>query len=58
MVWILPIAAGALALAFAKLGAMSVWIVVLSFFIKTGICLTVLAGGLLTARIFWKRRRH
>lgn len=58
MVWILPIAAGALALAFAKLGAMSVWIVVLSLVIKAGFFFVVLAGAVLIVRIIWKRWRH
>lgn len=58
MVWIVPVAIVALALAFAKLGAMSVWVAVLSLAIKAGMCLVVLTGGVLIARFLWMRRRH
>ena len=58
MAWILPVAAGALALTFAKLGAMSVWIVVLSLVIKAGFFFVVLAGGVLIVRTIWKRLRR
>lgn len=58
MVWIVPVAIAALALAFAKLGAMSVWVAVLSLAIKAGMCLVVLAGGVLIARFLWMRRCH
>lgn len=58
MVWISSLAIAALAFAFAKLGAMSVWVVVLTFVIKTGMCLLVLVGGVLITRVLWKRWRH
>lgn len=55
MVWIVPAAIAALALAFAKLGAMSVWVVVLSLAIKVAMWLLVLVGVVLISRVLWKR---
>lgn len=58
MVWIVAAGIAALALAFAKLGAMSVWVVVLSVAIKAGMWLLVLTGVVLISRVLWKRWLH
>lgn len=55
MVWIVSLAIAALALAFAKLGAVSVWVVVLSLAIKTAMWLLVVVCVVLISRVLWKR---
>jgi hypothetical protein len=56
MIWILP--AVFAAMAFTQMGALSVWVTVLSFALRTVTLIAIAAVLAFAARVAWVRRRR